>query len=205
MGKLTVTTHISLDGVMQAPGGPEEDTSGGFPHGGWTVPHVDEEGSKFIAEVFQRADAFLLGRGTYQIFASYWPRFTDPKDPIASKLNALPKHVASRTLAKTEWNNSTLVHDVVGEVGELKRRYPRELQVWGSAGLLQTLLSEELIDELNLLVFPVVLGTGKRLFGSGTKAAGMATTASRTTGSGVLIATYRREGPPRTGSFMRDG
>jgi dihydrofolate reductase len=106
MGKLTVTTHISLDGVMQAPGGPEEDTSGGFPHGGWTVPHVDEEGSKFIAEVFQRADAFLLGRGTYQIFASYWPRFTDPKDPIASKLNALPKHVASRTLAKTEWNNS---------------------------------------------------------------------------------------------------
>jgi dihydrofolate reductase len=190
---------------MQAPGGPEEDTSGGFPHGGWTVPHVDEEGGKFITEVFQRADAFLLGRGTYQIFASYWPRFTEPKDLIASKLNTLPKHVASRTLAKTEWNNSTLVHDVVREVGELKRRYPRELQVWGSAGLLQTLLSEELIDELNLLVFPVVLGTGKRLFGSGTKAAGMVTTASRSTGSGVLIATYRREGPPRTGSFMRDG
>lgn len=205
MGKLTVITHVSLDGVMQAPGGPPEDTSGGFPYGGWTVPHVDEDGRKFIVEVFQRADAFLLGRGTYQIFAGHWPRFTDPKDVIATKLNTLPKHVASRSLTKVEWNNSTLVRDVVREVGELKHRYPRELQVWGSAGLLQTLLSEELIDELNLLTFPVVLGTGKRLFGSGTKPAGMVTTGSRTTGSGVLIATYRREGQPRTGSFMLDG
>ena len=201
MGKLTVTTFVTLDGVMQAGGGPAEDTSGGFSHGGWMVPHAGEDGRKFIVGVFERADAFLLGRGTYQTFASYWPRVTDPGNLIAAKLNALPKHVASRTLKTTEWNNSTLLRDVVREVGELKKKYPRELQVHGSAGLLQTLLSEELIDELNLIIFPVVLGTGKRLFGTGTRPAAMVNTGSRTTQSGALIATYRREGTPKYGSF----
>jgi len=202
MSKLTVTTFTTLDGVMQAPGGPPEDTSGGFTHGGWVVPYFDPDGGKFMTEVFDRADAFLLGRGTYQLFASHWPRFTDPKDPIASRLNALPKHVATRTLGKLEWNNSTVVRDVVREVRELKHRYPRELQVHGSAGLIQTLFAEDLVDELNLIVFPVVLGTGKRLFPQGARPAAMVNGGTRTTGSGVVITTYRRGGKPTYGSFM---
>ena len=157
-----------------------------------------------MAEVFDRADAFLLGRGTYRIFAGYWPRVTDPKNLIASRLNTLPKHAASRTLEKVEWTNSTLVRDVVREVPELKKRYPRELQVHGSTGLIQTLLAEDLIDELNLLTFPVVLGSGKRLFGNGTRPAAMVHTGTRTTSTGVLIATYRRGGKPTYGSFLLD-
>ena len=205
MGTLTVTTFVTLDGVMQAPGGPPEDTSGGFTHGGWLVPYFDEDAGKFMTEVFDRADAFLLGRGTYQLFARHWPRVTDPKDPIATRLNALPKHVATRTLGKLDWNNSTAVRDVVREVRELKTRYPRELQVHGSAGLLQTLLAEELIDALNLLVFPVVLGTGKRLFGEGARPAAMVNTGTRTTSTGTVITAYRRGGKPTYGSFMLDG
>jgi len=202
MGKLTVTTFTTLDGVMQAPGGPPEDRSGGFTHGGWLVPYFDADTGKFMTEVFDRADAFLLGRGTYQLFASHWPRVTDRNDPIASRLNALPKHVATRTLSKLEWNNSSALRDVVRETHPLKSRYPRELQVHGSAGLLQTLLGEDLVDELNLLVFPVVLGSGKRLFAQGTRPAAMVNTGTRTTGSGVVITTSRRGGRPTYGSFM---
>ena len=165
MSKLTVTTFVTLDGVMQAPGGPGEDPSGGFTQGGRVVPS-QPEGGKYMAEVFDRADAFLLGRGAYRIFARHWPRFTDPNDPIASRLNTLPKHAASRTLEKVEWRNSTLVRDVVREVPELKKRYPRELQVHGSTGLMQTLLAD-IVDELNLLTFPVMLGSGKRSRGTG--------------------------------------
>src|SRR6478752_5800195 len=117
MSKLTMTTFLTLDGVMQAPGGPPEDPSGGFRHGGWLVPLFDGDMAKFMTEVFERADAFLLGRNTYQIFANHWPRVTDPSDPIATKLNALPKHVASKTLTRVEWNNSSLEGDVVSEVG----------------------------------------------------------------------------------------
>ncbi len=204
MGTLTVTSFVTLDGVMQAPGTPQEDTRGGFTHGGWAFPHFDEDLGKFMVEVFDRADAFLLGRGTYEIFAAHWPRVTDPDDPIATRLNALPKHVASRTLGSAGWNNSTLVRDVVGEVRALKARYPRELQVHGSVGLIQTLLAEELIDALNLLVFPVVLGTGKRLFGQGTRPAALVNTGTRRSGSGVVVSTYRREGRPAYGSFALD-
>ena len=170
MSKLTVTTFVTLDGVMQAPGGPKEDASGGFAHGGWLVPYADPGMSAFMTEVFDRADAFLLGRGTYQIFAGHWPRVTDPADPIASRLNGLPKHVASRSLDRVEWNNSSLVRDVAREVAALKERYTRELQVHGSAGLIQTLAAHDLVDEYNVLLFPVVLGKGKRLFEPGSRA-----------------------------------
>jgi len=204
MSKLTLTTFLTLDGVMQAPGGPPEDTSGGFSHGGWLVPYFDQEMGKFMNDVFEKVDAFLLGRGTYQIFAGHWPRVTDPKDPLASRLNQLPKHVASKTLKSVEWNNSWLVQDPVSEVAELKRRYPGELQVHGSAGLAQTLLEHDLIDEYNLLFFPLVLGSGKRLFGRGSVPAALELLGSRTTSTGVILTRYRRAGRPGYGSFMLD-
>ena len=204
MSKLTLTTFLTLDGVMQAPGGPPEDTSGGFNHGGWLVPYFDPEMGKFMSDVFEKVDAFLLGRGTYQIFAGHWPRVTDPKDLIASRLNQLPKHVASKTLTTVEWNNSWLVQDPVSEVAELKRRYPGELQVHGSAGLAQTLIEHDLIDEYNLLFFPLVLGSGKRLFGKGSVPAALELLGSQTTSTGVILTRYRRAGRPSYGSFMLD-
>jgi len=204
MSKLTITTFLTVDGVMQAPGGPPEDTSDGFSHGGWLVPHFDADLGQFVSSVIERADAFLLGRGTYQIFAGHWPRITDPNDPIATRLNGLPKHVASKTLDKVEWNNSFLVRNVVTEVAELKGRYQRELQVHGSAGLAQTLLEHDLVDELNLMIFPLVLGAGKRLFGSGAVPAGLELQGSRTTSKGVIMTTYRRTARPTYGSFMLD-
>lgn len=143
MSKLTITSFLTLDGVMQAPGGPDEDTSGGFRHGGWLVPYADADMGAFMVEVFARADAFLLGRGTYQIFAGHWPRVTDPADPVAGALNRLPKHVASKTLETAEWNSTTLVRDVGREIASLKARYPRELQVHGSHGLCQTLIATD--------------------------------------------------------------
>jgi dihydrofolate reductase len=204
MSKLTLTTFLTLDGVMQAPGGPPEDTHGGFTHGGWLVPYFDPELGKFMSAVIERAAAFLLGRGTYQIFAGHWPRVTDPQDRIASRLNQLPKHVASKTLAEVEWHNSSLVRDVVPEVTALKGRYQGELQVHGSAGLAQTLLEHDLVDEYHLIFFPILLGSGKRLFGSGTVPAALELQSSRTTDKGVVISSYRRAGRPNYGSFMLD-
>ena len=204
MAKLTITTFLTLDGVMQAPGAPKEDTAGGFEHGGWVFPHADADMGRFMTEVFDRADAFLLGRGTYQIFASHWPNVTDPKDPIATLLNRLPKHVATATLERLEWQNSELVRDVAHEVAQLKGRYARELQVHGSAGLVQTLLQVDLVDELNVLIFPVLLGTGKRLFEGGLSPSALQLASSRTTSTGVVIATYRRTGRPTYGSFALD-
>lgn len=206
MGELTVTTFVSLDGVMQAPGAPREDTSGDFRYGGWVFPLASPEMGTVITAIFSRADAFLLGRGTYDIFAAHWPRVTDPGDPIAARLNALPKHVASRSLPLLQWQNSSLVRDVASEVAALKLRYAREIQVHGSAGLLQTLIAQNLVDEYRILTFPVVLGTGKRLFGAG--AGGVPGTFtledSRVTGNGVVYCAYRRSGPLRTGSFALD-
>lgn len=203
MTKLTMTSFVTLDGVMQAPGGPGEDESGGFTHGGWVHPfaEADEEFGRFIMEIFARASAFLLGRGTYQIFASHWPRVTDPNDPVAVALNTLPKYVASRTLARVEWNPSTLIRDVPAEVARLKQRVNGELQVHGSPGLAQTLLQHELIDELNLLTFPIILGSGKRLFGGGTVPTRFELVASHSTGAGAVLSTYRRTGRPKYGSF----
>jgi dihydrofolate reductase len=203
MGTLTLTTFLTLDGVMQAPGGPTEDTSGGFRYGGWLVPHFDADLGGFVDRWFANADAFLLGRSTYQIFAGHWPRVTDADNPIAVALNKLPKHVASTTLKTVEWNNSSLVEgDVVKGIEALKRRYPRELQVHGSAGLAQTLIAGDLIDEYRLITFPVVLGAGKRLFGSGTIPGAFELIDARTTSTGVAVNAYRRKGPATFGSFQ---
>jgi len=201
MARLTMTAFVTLDGVMQAPGGPEEDGSGGFTHGGWLVPYVDQAFGEFMTAVFSRPVAFLLGRGTWQIFAGHWPKVTDPDDLVARKLNGLPKYVASRTLASVDWAGSRLVRDVPGEVAALKRMLgDGELQVHGSPGLGQALLQHGLIDELNLLTFPVVLGSGKRLFGGGAAPAAFELVTSRASSSGVVLACYRRSGRPMYGS-----
>ncbi|BDG10755.1 dihydrofolate reductase family protein [Anaeromyxobacter paludicola] len=200
MARLSMTSFVTLDGVMQAPGGPKEDTSGGFAHGGWFMPLADPGFGEFIVGVFARAGAFLLGRGTYEIFASHWPRITDPDDPVAGPLNRLPKYVASRTLARAGWSGTTLVRDAAADVPRLKRELGAgELQVHGSPGLAQTLLREGLVDELHLVVAPLTLGSGKRLFGEGTVPAAFALAASRTTATGLAILTYRPKGKPSYG------
>jgi dihydrofolate reductase len=204
MSRLTMTSFLTLDGVMQSPGAPTEDQSGSFPHGGWSFPFADAQFGEFMTQVFSRAGAFLLGRGTYQIFEAWWPRVTDPADPIAGPLNRLPKFVASRTLDKVEWSGSSLIRDVPGELPRLKQQAGGELQVHGSPGLAQTLLQKELVDELNLLYFPIILGTGKRLFGSGTVPAAFELVATRSTSRGVVISTYRRSGRPSYGSFASE-
>jgi len=201
MSKLTVSAFVSLDGVMQAPGGPKEDRSGGFKFGGWTAPYGSKEGFKRILQWFSQADAFLLGRKTYRIFAGYWPKVTDPKDPIAGPLNRLPKYVASKTLKKVAWNNSKLLKgNVVAAVKKLKAQKGGELQVHGSSGLIQTLLKARLIDELRVMTFPVVLGKGKRLFGSGTVPGALELVDTMRTSSGVLIQVYRPAGAVKTGT-----
>jgi dihydrofolate reductase len=204
MAELTMTTFLSLDGVMQAPGGPGEDESNGFPYGGWLVPHADADMGKTMVEIFTKADAFLLGRTTYDIFAAYWPRITDPNDLIASKLNSLPKFVSSRTRSTFEWNNTTLVRDVVKETAEIKLRFGREVQVHGSCGLAQTLIEKDLVDEYRLLIFPVLLGTGKRLFGDGAVPRTLKLVRSSTTSTGVVVSFYRPAGKLKTGTFALD-
>jgi dihydrofolate reductase len=201
MGKLVVTESVTVDGVMQAPGGPNEDTDGGFEHGGWVAPHFDEELGGRAVEGALRPDALLLGRRTYEIFAAHWPRVTGD-DPIAAKLNAMPKYVASRTLEAVEWNNSTLLKgDAADAVEELKRTQDGEIRVYGSGDLVQTLLANDLVDELDLWIFPVVLGTGKRLFVEGTIPAGLELAGAATSGTGVVMSTYRRAGEVKRGSF----
>jgi dihydrofolate reductase len=205
MRKLVVTTFLTLDGVMQSPGAPQEDPSGGFKHGGWLVPHADADMGQQMVDWFSRAEDFLLGRSTYEVFAGHWPHVPTEGDPIATALNTLPKHVASRTLDHVDWNGAELIEgDVADAVAALKAQDGGELQVHGSAGLIQTLLEHDLIDELRLIVFPVVLGEGKRLFGDGTAPAGLSLTSSSTTGAGAVILTYERAGDVDVGSFALD-
>jgi len=205
MAELTITTFLTLDGVMQSPGGPTEDPSDGFTHGGWLVPHFDTDTGTTMIEIFSKVDAFLLGRRTYDIFAAYWPLVTDPADPVASKLNSLPKFVASHMQTSFKWSGTSHIRDVVREVGELKARYAREVQVHGSCGLAQTLIENDLIDEYRLLTFPVILGSGRRLFGAGAVPASVRLERSYTTGSGVVVSIYRRAGGLKTGSVELPG
>ena len=200
--RLTATTFISLDGVYQAPGGPEEDRTGGFELGGWTFPYVDEVFGRSVSAWFEKADAFLLGRRTYDIFAAYWPKVTDPEHLIASRLNALPKYVASRTLGSVDWEGAELLRsDVPEEVARLKAQPGRELQVHGSGDLLQTLMAHDLVDEHRLLIYPVVLGSGRRLFREGAPPRSFKLVETVASSTGVVVATYARGGPVMTGSF----
>ena len=200
--QLTATTFLSVDGVYQGPGGPEEDRRDGFDRGGWLVPHFDEATGQFMDEVFQEVDAFLLGRRTYEIFAASWPNATDPNDAVAKALNTLPKYVASSTLTNPEWANTTVLEgDLASAVQGLKEREGRELQVHGSGKLVQFLLANDLVDRLNLLVFPVIVGAGRRLFPDSGIATGLAPEESRTTPSGVAISVYRPSGRPEFGSI----
>lgn len=199
--RLTLTTFLTLDGVYQAPGGPTEDETGGFQHGGWLVPYFNEEVGEFMDSVFKEVDGFLLGRKTYDIFAASWPKSTDPDDPIATKLNTLPKYVASRRLTNADWYNSTILGgDVVAEVAKLKEQPGRELQIHGSGALAQTLFDAGLIDSVRLLVFPVVLGSGKRLFAEGRTPSSLKLTDVKTAATGVTMQTFELAGKPAYGT-----
>jgi len=200
MRKLVVGTFLTLDGVMQAPGGPDEDRDGGFPHGGWLVPYFDEALVAIMTEWTRRAGAFLLGRRTYEIFAASWPKSTDPADEIATALNTRPKFVASRTLHDLAWNNSVLLGgDIAEAVGRLKAQDGDEIQVHGSSRLLQTLLEHDLVDTLRLWHFPVVLGSGKRLFGEGTLPRSWRLVDRQRSTTGAVLHVYERVGDVRYG------
>jgi dihydrofolate reductase len=200
--KLTLTEFLSLDGVSQGPGSPEEDTSDGFTQGGWLVPHIDEAFIRQAAIWLREADALLLGRRTYLSFARDWPKITDSEDPFAEKMNGLPKYVASHSLAKADWKPTTILSgDVPEQVAELKRQPGRELQVHGSARLGQSLLAAGLIDELRLVIAPVVLGNGRRLFPVGGAPAGLRLLSNETTPGGLAIQVYETAGLPKYGTY----
>jgi dihydrofolate reductase len=200
--QLTVTTFLSVDGVYQSPGGHDEDTRDGFDRGGWLVPHFDDAAGHFMGQVFEEADAFLLGRTTFEIFQSYWPHITDPDDPVASRLNTLPKYVVSNTMTESDWADSHFISgDVAGQIAKLKEQEGRELQVHGSGLLVRFLLENDLVDRLNLLVFPVIVGAGRRLFADSAQSTGLALDRTRTTGSGVEISVYRPVGRAELGEI----
>lgn len=199
MRKLVVNTFASLDGVMQAPGGPEEDPTGGFEHGGWSVPFWDDRMGQVMGEFMGKPFDLILGRKTYEIFAAHWPH-TD--EPGAAELNRATKYVASRTLDRLDWENSTLLEGDVGEaVARLKQEDGPELQVHGSSDLIQTLLRNDLIDEFRVWIFPVVLGSGKRLFGEGAPPRTLKLVDSQVSSTGVVMATYEPGGEVQPGSF----
>lgn len=199
MRKIVVLSFISLDGVMQAPGGPDEDTSGGFQYGGWTPPYSDEFSGSMIVKQMGGPYDLLLGRKTYDIFAGYWPQQTGA---IADPFNKATKYVVSRSSPKLNWEKSVLIDgDVVAKLKELKQQDGPILQVHGSGNLIQTLLKNDLVDELWLKVFPVTLGKGKRLFAEGTMPVAFELLESKTSPRGVIFANYKRSGEVKTGSF----
>jgi len=197
--KLTTVTHVSVDGVMQGLGGPGEDRRGGFERGGWAPPLFVDEATTFLNGVFQRADAFLLGRRTYEIFAGSWGVWPDPgNSPIWKALNTQPKYVASTTLTDPRWANTTVLSgDVAAAIGELKAKPERELQVHGSGALIRWLLDKKLVDEITLLTYPVIIGQGMRLFPDTGRDRALELVESRATSSGVTIQVYRPTGRPQ--------
>ena len=199
MRKLVVTTMLTLDGVMQAPGGPEEDPSDGFAFGGWTVPFVDEQGLEAKTAELSVPFDLLLGRRTYEIFAGYWP--TDAHSDIGKPLNDATKYVVSRSRPSLDWGPSVLIDDAAEGVAALKQEDGPELQVHGSGNLAQTLIRHSLVDEYHLWLFPVVLGQGKRLFADGTVPASLRLVDSKVSKTGVFMGTYEPAGEVVTGSF----
>ena len=198
MRKIIVVEFVTLDGVLQAPGGPQEDTDGNFKYGGWVVPHSDERLGAIMHEQMTRTRALLLGRKTYEIFASYWPTHESDWPGI----NSATKYVVSDTRMETLWSNTVFINDnVVEEIRRLKQSDGPDLQVYGSSQLLQTFFKKDLVDELWLKIFPITLGTGKRLFGEGVIPAAFKLTHSETTPRGVIVASYERAGEVKTGSF----
>lgn len=197
MRKIIVLSFITLDGVMQAPGGPDEDREGGFEYGGWTAPYFDEAAGEIMAKQMQPAD-LLLGRKTFDIFASYWPLPEHAKDWPG--INDVTKYVVSTTLERTDWNNTVFLRDVEG-IKELKASDGPDLQVHGSGQLIQTLLEHDLVDELWLKIFPLTLGQGKKLFANGTTPAAFTLTDHAVTPSGVIFANYTRAGDVVTGTI----
>jgi dihydrofolate reductase len=202
MPKIIVNAFLTLDGVMQAPGGPDEDRESGFVHGGWQAPYVDEVMGRLVTAGFADADSFLLGRKTYDIFSNYWPKITDPDNAIATALNSRPKYVVSRSLEQVSWNNTSLIKgDLVSEIRQLREQPGRTVQTWGSTDLLQTLLANDLIDEYRLFIFPLVLGTGKRLFGNGTIPTALKQVESATSSTGATYHRFERTGKPEYGQM----
>jgi dihydrofolate reductase len=201
-GQVTVTMFLTLDGVAQGPGAPDEDRGGGFDQGGWVVPYLDDEMLGIVNDVVGRAEALLLGRKTYESFASHWPLVTDPADTIAAALNRMPKYVVSRTLNRLEWKGSALLRgDLAQEVAELKRRHGGEIQVHGSIELARALFAGDLVDACHLYTFPVVLGRGRRLFEPGAAPAALGLLGTRTTSQGLVVSSYRRVGKPAYGAY----
>ena len=199
MGDLIITTFMTLDGVLQAPGGPDEDRESGFEHGGWQAPLMDAASGERMLREFQRWDAYLLGRRTYDIFAGFWPT-AEPGD-FTTLVNGLPRYVASHTLTQADWPGTTILDgDLAEEVARLKERH-RRIGVWGSGDLAQTLLREELVDRLDLWVYPVVLGSGKRLFADGAVPTALRLTDSATFDGGAVLLSYERTGRPTYGDM----
>jgi dihydrofolate reductase len=202
MRKITAAVFVSLDGVMQAPGGPEEDTDGGFTAGGWTFHYFDEATGSVMGELFERKFDLLLGRKTYDIFAGYWPK-QGADDPIGKLFNSVTKYVATRGNQTLKWENSqSLGSDVVSALRDLKASDGPDLLIQGSANLIQTLIKHGLIDEYRLLIFPVLLGKGKRLFANGTVTQALTLQEHRTFPNGVMLAQYVPVGELKTGSFV---
>ena len=198
MRKIIAVTFITLDGVIQAPGGPKEDTSGGFKYGGWTSPYFDDFAGKAMAEQMKKPFSLLLGRRTFEIFASYWPQ----NESQWPGVNDAPKYVVSKSLKKHDWNNTVFIHNnVVAELKKLKKQKGPDMQVYGSGNLLQTLFKNDLVDELWLKTFPITLGKGKRLFEDGTIPVAFKLIDSKVSPSGVIFANYKRAGKVKTGSF----
>lgn len=198
MRKLIVLTFVTMDGVMQAPGGPEEDTSGGFKYGGWTAPYFDDFAGKVMSEQMKEPFELLLGRKTFEIFTTYWPDHEDQWPGV----NKATKYVVSTTMKNSDWKNSVFINDnVVEEIKKLKTQDGPDLQVYGSGQLVQTLLKNDLVDEFWLKIFPITLGTGKKLFAEGTRPMAFELIDSKVSPKGVVILNYKRDWEVKTGSF----